>query len=199
MPKGRFVSRAGEKLEFALQSFSLDVTGLHCADFGCNAGGFTDCLLKRGAATVWALDTGYGALDWNLRNDTRVKVMERTNALHAPAPPEGVDLVVIDLGWTPQRLAIPASLPWLTRSGGVILTLIKPHYEMSDLHPHTVRRGGLSEEEVAATLQRVRAAMSSLGVKIRAECESPLVGDKSSRKGAGNKEWFMLLDPAAAD
>ncbi|MFM8697247.1 MAG: SAM-dependent methyltransferase, partial [Phycisphaerales bacterium] len=80
-----FVSRAGAKLAHALEAFKVDVAGLRCADFGCNVGGFTDCLLKAGAARVTAIDTGYGALAWTLRNDPRVEVRERTNALHAPA------------------------------------------------------------------------------------------------------------------
>ena len=135
MPEGEhvpFVSRAGLKLDHALREFQLDVTGFVCADFGCNVGGFTDCLLQRGAAKVFAIDTGYGALAWTLRNDARVVVMERTNALHAPPPQDVlVDLVVIDLAWTPQRLAIPAALRWL-KPDARIVTLVKPHYELDD-------------------------------------------------------------------
>ena len=78
-----FVSRAGLKLEHALDEFDIDISGLVCADFGCNVGGFTDCLLQRGAKLVYAIDTGYGTLDWKLRSDDRVITMERTNALHA--------------------------------------------------------------------------------------------------------------------
>ncbi len=128
-----FVSRAGLKLEHALAEFGLDVSGFNCADFGANVGGFTECLLRRGAARVVALETGYGVLAWTLRNDARVVVMERTNALHAEIPADvggGVDLVVIDMAWTPQRLAVPAALRWLKPSGSIV-TLIKPHYEVS--------------------------------------------------------------------
>jgi predicted rRNA methylase YqxC with S4 and FtsJ domains len=117
----RFVSRAGLKLAHALKEFNFDVNGLVCADFGCNVGGFTDCLLQRGAAKVYAIDTGYGTLAYKLRVDPRVVVMERTNALHAEPPspggskgPGNVDLVVIDLAWTPQRHAIPAAVRWLS-------------------------------------------------------------------------------------
>ena len=115
MSERRFVSRAGEKLEHALKTFDLSVAGLRCADFGCNVGGFTDCMLQRDAGHVLAIDTGYGVLAWKLRSDERVTVMERTNALHADPPAQGVDLVVIDLAWTPQRLALPAARPWLAR------------------------------------------------------------------------------------
>ena len=135
-PASPFVSRAGLKLAHALDEFGIDVTGLICADFGCNIGGFTDCLLQRGAKLVYAIDTGYGTLAWKLRSDSRVIVMERTNALHAPPPAEEkrgrepfsekgsrplfCDLVVIDLGWTPQRLAVPAALRWLRPERGPV-------------------------------------------------------------------------------
>ena len=110
-PDSPFVSRAGLKLEHALQEFNFDVTDMSCADLGCNVGGFTDCLLQRGASNVFAVDTGYGTLAWKLRSDERVTTLERSNALHLE-PPELVDLVVIDLGWTPQKLALPAGMKW---------------------------------------------------------------------------------------
>src|SRR5881409_1013295 len=103
-----FVSRAGQKLDHALSHFAIDVAGLFCADLGCNAGGFTDCLLQRGAAKVYAIDTGYGALEWKLRRDGRVVVMERTNAIHATLP-EPVQIVTIDVAWTRQRIILPAA------------------------------------------------------------------------------------------
>src|SRR6266404_2482418 len=105
---GRFVSRAGDKLDHALSTFALDVGGFVCADFGANAGGFTDCLLQRGASRVYAIDTGYGALEWKLRRDPRVVAMERTNAMHVELPEE-VDLVVVDVAWTKQRFILPAA------------------------------------------------------------------------------------------
>src|SRR3954464_2055528 len=103
-----FVSRAGQKLEHALVKFSIDVTGWICADLGCNVGGFVDCLLQRGAAKVYAIDTGYGALDWKLRKDPRVVTMERTNAMHVSLP-EQVDLVTIDVAWTRQNKILPSA------------------------------------------------------------------------------------------
>src|SRR5438034_4090953 len=103
-----FVSRAGQKLEHALSIFGVDVTGFVCADLGCSTGGFTDCLLQRGAAKVYAVDTGYGVLDWKLRTNERVVVMERTNAMHVTLP-EPVDLVTIDVAWTKQRHILPAA------------------------------------------------------------------------------------------
>lgn len=189
---GRFASRAGFKLAHALDAFALDVTGYACADFGCNAGGFTDCLLQRGARHVIAVDTGYGALAWTLRNDPRVTVLERTNALHAPSPPEGVDLVVVDLGWTPQRFAVPAALRWLA-PGGRVISLVKPHYEAS-ADGRGPRRGGLTHEESKAMFERVVAGLDELGARVVRSTESPLVGAKSSRKGDGNREFLVLLE-----
>src|SRR5215467_13590065 len=123
----RFVSRAGQKLDHALATFSLDVTGFVCADFGANAGGFTDCLLQRGALKVYAIDTGYGALEWKLRKDPRVVVMERTNAMHVDLP-EKIGAVTIDVAWTKQRHILPAARRMIA-ADGVCVTLIKPHYE----------------------------------------------------------------------
>lgn len=194
----KFVSRAGAKLEHALEEFKLDVTGLRCADFGCNVGGFTDCLLQRGARHVTAIDTGYGALAWKLRQDPRVETRERTNALHAEAPAGGVDLVVLDLAWTPQRLAIPAALKWLA-PGGRIITLIKPHYELRDEEKAWLDRGFLPHERVPGVVARVEAEMPALGAKVMGSTQSPLVGGKTSKKAGvpGNIEWLTLLEACA--
>src|ERR1700761_4113773 len=124
-----FVSRAGQKLDHALDAFGVGVAGLACADLGCNVGGFVDCLLQRGAAKVYAVDTGYGVLEWKLRKDPRVVVMERTNAMHVDLP-EPVSLVTIDVAWTRQRNILPAAGRILSREPGArVVTLIKPHYE----------------------------------------------------------------------
>src|SRR5688572_17870582 len=101
-----FVSRAGLKLDHALSHFGIDVAGFVCADLGCNVGGLTDCLLQRGAAKVYAIEKGYGVIEWRLRKDPRVVVMERTNAMHVQLP-ERVDLVTIDVAWTRQLLIRP--------------------------------------------------------------------------------------------
>src|SRR5438046_1543242 len=105
---GEFASRAGQKLNHALDVFVIDVTGLICADLGSNVGGFVDCLLQRGAAKVYAVEKGYGVLEWRLRKDPRVVVMERVNAMHVKLP-EAVDLVTIDVAWTRQRNILPAA------------------------------------------------------------------------------------------
>ena len=196
MSERRFVSRAGEKLEHALKTFDLSVAGLRCADFGCNVGGFTDCMLQRDAGHVLAIDTGYGVLAWKLRSDERVTVMERTNALHADPPAQGVDLVVIDLAWTPQRLALPAARPWLAR-GGRVVTLIKPHYELPEDRKHLLQGGFLPQELAPGVLEETLESMEGLGFAVHGSTQSPLVGGKSSRKRGvpGNIEYLALLEP----
>lgn len=188
-----FVTRAGTKLRAALDAFGLDVHGLTCADLGCHAGGFTDCLLRRGAALVYAVDTGYGVLDYRLRTDPRVVVMERTNALHVE-PPEPVDLVTIDLGWTPQRHAIRAALRWL-RPGGRIVSLVKPHYELDEpQRRELLDRGVLAPEHARVVLERVLASFPGLGARVLATVESPITGAKGARRrgGQGNREHLVL-------
>jgi 23S rRNA (cytidine1920-2'-O)/16S rRNA (cytidine1409-2'-O)-methyltransferase len=178
----RFVSRAGQKLDHALTAFELDVAGLTCADFGSNTGGFVDCLLQRGAARVYAIDTGYGVLDWKLRNDPRVVVMERTNAMHASLP-EQVALITIDVAWTKQRNILPAALRALAPRGNVI-SLIKPHYEAE---PATLRRGLLPEEEVPKVFDRVSADIEATGFALVAVTNSPIKGS------GGNAELLAWL------
>ena len=195
MTDSTFVSRAGFKLEHALREFDFSVKGLTCADLGCNVGGFTDCLLQRGAKKVFAVDTGYGTLAWKLRSDDRVITMERTNALHLD-PPEIVDLVVIDLGWTPQALALPVAARWV--QGGHMISLIKPHYELTnDEKKEESVSSGLSENSVDRVLNRVRETCRSLSLEILSETISPVKGKKSSRKGSGNVEHLMLLQVAS--
>ncbi|MEL7209244.1 MAG: SAM-dependent methyltransferase [Actinomycetota bacterium] len=199
----KFVSRAGGKLEHALEAFSVDVTDLDCADFGCNVGGFTDCLLQRGARGVVAIDTGHNVLAWKLRSDPRVTVMERTNALHAPPPPaeSAVNLVVVDMAWTRLQHAIPAALRWL-RPGPAsrILTLVKPHYELEPDERDELLVEGRLDHEVAETISQrtLDALAASLGVTVHGHVRSPMTGGKSSKKhGRGNVEFLALLAPPA--
>jgi 23S rRNA (cytidine1920-2'-O)/16S rRNA (cytidine1409-2'-O)-methyltransferase len=189
-----YVSRAGAKLEAALAGFGVDVTGLVCADFGCHVGGFTDCLLRHGAAKVYALDTGYGVLDYRLRTDPRVVVMERTNVLHCDPPAEAVDLVTIDLGWTRQHHALPAALRWLD-PGGRVITLVKPHYELDDDRKRTLLKDGVLEpEDARRILAEILAAVPRLGAEVEASMPSPIAGAKSARRrgGRGNREYLVL-------
>ena len=164
----RYVSRGALKLEHALRAFGLDVTGLVCADLGCSTGGFTDCLLQHGAARVYSVDTAYGELAWKLRQDERVVVMERSNALHTEPHAEthaagGVDLVVIDLGWTRQDKAIPAALTW-ARPGARIITLVKPHYEADKAD---LGEGGVLDPDRSGEIAtRVIEALPAMGVEV---------------------------------
>lgn len=191
-----FVGRGGHKLQHALSTFSINPAGWTCADLGCNVGGFTDCLLQLGASRIFAVDTGYGALAWKLRNDPRIVVMERTNALHAP-PPEPVDLVVVDLGWTPQRHALPAARAWL-KPFGCIISLIKPHYEVPrQASRELLRNGVLDEAEAQRTADRVLAEIPELGFDVRAATRSPIAGGASKGNKHGNAEWLALLYPRA--
>ncbi len=174
------------KMAHALAAFRLDVTGLECADFGCNAGGFTDCLLKHGAKKVIAVDTGYGMLDWKLRNDPRVDVRERTNVLYSAVPPDGVDVVVLDMAWTRQRHSIPIAVRWL-RPTGYIVALIKPHYESQGDERKALVKGCLPAHIATDVVRRVLAEMSEFGVQVIDDCPSPLEGS------GGNSEHLALL------
>jgi 23S rRNA (cytidine1920-2'-O)/16S rRNA (cytidine1409-2'-O)-methyltransferase len=193
-----YVGRGGLKLQHALDEFQLDVQGLTCADFGANIGGFTDCLLQAGASRIYAVDTGYGALAYTLRIHPRVVVMERTNALHAPPPedvrgrPVSIDLIVVDLAWTPQRFAIPAARRWL-RPGGLIVTLIKPHYELMPDEKGLLCRGVLPEAEASRVADRTAASLPSLGVEVLGVTRSPIVGGAGKKNRGGNLEWLALL------
>ncbi|MEE9296151.1 MAG: SAM-dependent methyltransferase [Phycisphaerae bacterium] len=178
----RYVSRAGTKLAFALDHFRVDPTGWVCADLGSHVGGFVDCLLQRGAGKVYAVDTAYGTLDWRLRNDPRVVVKERTNALHLVLD-EPVRLVTVDVGWTRQHLVLPRAVQLLDRDG-VIISLIKPHYEASE---SALRRGVLPDDEVHPTVTKVVSRLAELGLRVDATIESPLRGD------AGNREVLALI------
>ena len=199
-PDCPYVSRGGLKLRHALDRFGLDVAGMRCADLGASTGGFTDCLLQAGAASVYSVDTAYGQFAWKLRNDERVRVIERTNALHAELPDDlgsGVDLVVIDLGWTKQERAIPAALRWLG-PGGRIVSLIKPHYETPRAR---VTRGQKVEPLDDATAERVAhevaARMPGLGVRVLDMVPSPIRGGKTGKGAAkGNVEFLILLERA---
>ena len=122
----KFASRAGEKLQFALDKFEIIVHDLIAADFGSSTGGFVDCLLQNGIKKVYSVDTSYGELAWKLRNDPKVIVMERTNAMHVVLP-EKTDFISIDTGWTKQKMVLPNAINNL-KPNGRIITLIKPHY-----------------------------------------------------------------------
>lgn len=193
MDEARFVSRGGLKLQAALDAFDIDPTGWTCVDLGCSTGGFTDCLLQAGAAKVYAVDTGYGVLDWKLRNEPRVVVMERSNALHTDPPEELINagltrLAVIDLGWTRQEHALKAATRWLA-SDGMIVTLIKPHYEQQGAQRS--KRGVLDDEQAEHIVELVCTQIRNMGFEIAGLIESPIRGGKG--KTSGNREWLAMV------
>ncbi|MDP6039770.1 MAG: SAM-dependent methyltransferase [Candidatus Latescibacteria bacterium] len=179
----RFVSRGGDKLDGALIDFNLDVANFVVADLGANVGGFTDCLLQCGVLRIYAVDTGYGVLDWKLRQDDCVVVMERTNALHVSLP-ELVDLVVIDVAWTPLNRIVPRALS-LLKEEGVMIALLKPQYEARD---DERIKGVVKDTCVEEVVSRTISGLSKLGVKLRAQVPSHILGS------GGNRELFLLLD-----
>jgi 23S rRNA (cytidine1920-2'-O)/16S rRNA (cytidine1409-2'-O)-methyltransferase len=182
----QFVSRGGQKLDHALTEFGINPAGKSCADLGCSTGGFVDCLLQRGAEKVFAVDTGYGVLDWKLRNDSRVVVMERTNAMHVELP-QPVDLVTIDVAWTRQRNILPSARRLLVPDGCVV-TLVKPHYEAM---PEQLRKGVLPEDLVDAVVARVKTDVSACGFRWLSDVRSPIKGS------GGNVEVLAMLAPDA--
>lgn len=178
-----FASRAGDKLQHALIEFQFSVEGKICADFGSSTGGFVDCLLKNGAKKVYAVETGYGVLDWKLRNDPLVVVMERTNAMHVVLP-EKVDVITNDTSWTKQEFIIPHALTQL-KDHGHIITLIKPHYEAEK---SLLRKGVLDEVTAEQVAKQTLEALKMLGIKVLGFTKSPILGGKG-----GNTEYLTLL------
>ncbi len=211
--QARYVSRGGLKLEHALQTVALDVTGMHCLDVGQSTGGFTDCLLQHGAAFVTGVDVGSAQLHPQLRTDPRVLCVENVNArnlqtedlLQAFAASTGDDglfeeeapdvqvadapyateyeLIVVDLSFISQTLVLPALVP-LLKPGGTLLSLVKPQFE---LQPGQVGKGGIVKDATHYVFveQRLREACAALGLTVTAWFDSPLQG------GDGNHEFFI--------
>jgi len=180
-----FVSRGGVKLEYALQQFKLDVSAKVAADIGASTGGFTDCLLKRGASRVYAIDVGYGQLDYRLRQNPRVVVMERVNARYPIPLPEKVDLATIDLSFISVEKVIP-SVAKLVKENGYLLVLIKPQFEA---RRQEVGKGGVIKQPIvhARVLGRFINWITEHNFRLVGLVASPILG------ASGNKEFFLLL------
>jgi len=182
-----YVSRGGNKLEGAIQSFGISVAGLVALDVGASTGGFTDCLLKHGARKVFAVDVGYGQLDWNLRNDPRVVVLEKTNArnLTKSMLGESISFAVIDASFISLTLLIPPVLSVL-ESGGLVVALIKPQFEVGRTE---VGKGGVVKdpEKHQRVCRKIEEFVLELGCDPVGVIESPLLGPK------GNKEFFIAF------
>ncbi|MBM3861452.1 MAG: TlyA family RNA methyltransferase [Verrucomicrobia bacterium] len=182
----KFVSRGGHKLEAALDAFAIPCSGAICIDIGASTGGFTDCLLQRGAARVHAVDVGKGQLDWKLRNDPRVTIHDALNARHlAPADiGETADIITLDVSFISLTKVLPAAVAVL-KPGGIVLALIKPQFEAGKKN---VKKGGVVRDSTVhehVKEQITTFATQTLGLRpMGAVIESPLLGP------AGNKEFL---------
>ena len=196
----RFVSRGGEKLDAALEAFALDARGLTCADVGASTGGFTDCLLQRGAAKVYAIDVGKGILHWKLRTDPRVVVMEQTNARFVESLPEPVSLVTLDASFISLKVLLPVVKNWFfllssfveeerrKKKEGNVIALIKPQFEAGKKDV-TRGQGVIRDPEIhRQVLLDVLAFAQNQGFGLRGLIRSPLLGPK------GNVEFLAWLD-----
>ena len=188
----KYVSRGGLKLERALEHWNIAVAGKICLDVGASTGGFTDCLLQRGAAQVVAVDTGYGQMDFKLRQDARVRLLEKTNAryLNREALGVTVDFIAMDVSFISATQVLPAvigaafPLPPEERLGRTIIVLVKPQFEAGREH---VGKGGIVRDEGArlAAVEKVRVALKSLGAIQTDTIESPILGAE------GNREFLL--------
>lgn len=198
-----YVSRGGRKLEAALDALGVDPAGRVCLDVGASTGGFTDCLLQRGAVRVYALDVGYGQLDYGLRTDSRVVVMERINVRHLPpdALPEPVDLVTVDVSFISLTKVVPALLPHLSPAGdtpgaegedrgGELLVLIKPQFEAGRAQ---VGKGGIVRDEAVRrrVVRETADRIAALGLEAAGVVDSAVPG------AGGNREAFALFRATA--
>ena len=186
------VSRGAHKLIAGLDAFGLDPADLICLDVGASTGGFTDVLLRRGAARVYAVDVGYGQLAWSLRQDPRVTLLERCNIRHLTADrlPGIPEVAVIDASFISLSLVLPPTVALLA-PGAVVVALVKPQFEVGR---GQVGGGGVVRDPAlhAAAVARIRAVGGDLGLDCLGECESPLLGPK------GNREFFVAWRLPAA-
>jgi len=188
----KYVSRGGLKLERALEHWNIAVEGKTCLDVGASTGGFTDCLLQRGAKQVVALDTGYGQMDFKLRQDARVRLLEKCNAryLKRDAVAVAVDLIVMDVSFISATLVLPAVIAAAfpespdERRGRQIVVLVKPQFEAGREY---VGKGGIVRDEAAqlASVEKVRTALQNLGAVETGTIESPILGAE------GNREFLL--------
>ena len=180
-----YVSRGGLKLEHGLDVLGVDPRGQVCLDVGCSTGGFTDCLLRRGAACVTAVDVGYAQFDWSLRQDARVTLYERTNIVDLPKMTDDrFDLAVCDVSFTSVLTVLPAVVDMLA-PGGAFPTLVKPQFEAPR---EDVGDGGIVRDPAVreAALAKVQGAFEEAGLHVVGSCQSPITGHK------GNVEFLLL-------
>ena len=183
----RFVSRGGEKLEHALDAFALDASGKETLDVGASTGGFTDCLLQRGAKHVTSVDVGYGQLDWRLRNDPRVTVLERANFRNLPdqAFERAFELIAIDTSFISLKTIVERAVAYLAPKGDIV-ALVKPQFEAGRKR---IGKGGVVRDPAVhrAILHEIRGALAQFGLAAVGLTPSPLLGP------AGNREFLMHI------
>ena len=182
-----YVSRGGLKLEEALKSFKIKVDGLVCLDVGTSTGGFTDCLLQHGATCIFAVDVGYGQIDWKLRQDPRVVIIERTNIrnISSDTLPQLVDLVTIDVSFISLKIVVPSVIKFLKQNSRII-ALIKPQFEVGK---GKVGKGGVVRDSALhnEVIKDLTEFFTKTGLKCESVIPSPILGFK------GNKEFFISL------
>lgn len=190
-PASRYVGRGGLKLEAALDAFGLDVRDFVCLDVGASTGGFTDCLLQRGARRVTAVDVGHNQLDWRLRQDARVEVREGVNARYLRDEDFSTqfDLIVMDVSFISATKVLPALVPLLAGEEGRLILLIKPQFEVGR---GEVGKGGIVTDAAqhARVVEEVNAAALDLGLRVRGVIDSPIHG------ADGNREFLALYERA---
>jgi 23S rRNA (cytidine1920-2'-O)/16S rRNA (cytidine1409-2'-O)-methyltransferase len=187
LQRPKYVSRGGKKLAAAIEAFDVKVADRVCADVGASTGGFTDCLLQNGAAKVYAIDVGYGLLHWKLRKDSRVVIMERTNARYLELLPEPIDLVTIDASFISLALILPAVKRWFDSPNGQMIALIKPQFE-AGRKAAAVHAGVIKDEEVhQRVLTKTITEAEKLGFWPAGLIPSPIQGPK------GNIEFLIDL------
>ena len=185
----RFVSRGGEKLLAAVESFGFtNLEGKICVDVGASTGGFTDCLLQHGAEKVYAVDVGYGVLEWKIRNDPRVVVMEKTNARYVEDFPDVIDLVVVDASFISLRTLLPVIQRWFVGGDGTVIALIKPQFEAG--RAETARGSGVIRDPLVhrSVLETILTFAQNENFQVRGLIRSPLTGPK------GNTEFLVHLE-----
>jgi 23S rRNA (cytidine1920-2'-O)/16S rRNA (cytidine1409-2'-O)-methyltransferase len=185
----KYVSRGGLKLEKALEHWQIDVTGKICLDVGASTGGFTDCLLQHGAARVIAVDTGYGQLDFRLRQDARVRLLEKMNARYLTREDVAaeIDLVAMDVSFISATLVLPAAIAAAfpeTKEGKGLVVLVKPQFEVGR---ELVGKGGIVKDEAAqlGAVEKVKRSMTDLGFSKSDVIDSPILGAE------GNREFLL--------
>lgn len=182
-----YVGRGGEKMAWGLEWAGLNPTGWTCCDLGSHVGGFVDALLQAGATKVYSVDTCYGTFAWTLRNDPRVVLKERTNALHVELP-EKVDLCTCDVGWTRQAKVLPKAMS-LVKPGGFILSLLKPQYEAKK-NEMTKGKGRVLDSALERITAEAKVTAESFGLPVKGPALTPFLGGKGH-----NPEYFILIGP----